>query len=234
MKPHILLISVLAVLGGCSKSSEPAGPAAAPASAPAEAPPAPAPKLYAQLAPEQVARLQRPDSPVSGPANARVTLVEFLDPACEACRAFAPVVKQVQFLYPDDVRVVSRFADFHPGSDQAIRILLAAHRQKKFETVMAAMFEGQEAWASHHSPSIDAAWKIAAAAGLDMARARKDAASEASSERLNQEMEDLMALKVSRTPTFYVNGKLLTEFGPDKLMQLVAEEVKTAGSPSPH
>ena len=39
--------------------------------------------------------LIRPHTPTLGPANAKVHLVEFLDPACEGCRAFYPVVKQI-------------------------------------------------------------------------------------------------------------------------------------------
>jgi protein-disulfide isomerase len=168
-----------------------------------------------------------------GRATAPVTIVEFLDPACEACRAYAPVVKQIQFLHPDEVRVVARFADFHPGSDEAIRILLAAQRQGRFEQVLAAMFDGQEEWASHHAPDIDAAWKLAGAAGLDLARARKDAASAEITERLREEGEDIRALQVSRTPTFYVNGKLLEDFGAEQLMRLVAAEVKARGGAAP-
>lgn len=165
-----------------------------------------------------------------GPATAPVTIVEFLDPACEACRAFAPVVKQVMFLYPTEVRVVARFADFHPGSDEAIRILLAAREQGKFETVLAALFDGQDRWAAHHSPDVSEAWKIAIAAGLNESRARKVAQSDEVSQRLREEEEDIVALQVSRTPTFYVNGKLLQEFGAQQLMALVTSEVKATAS----
>ena len=61
----------------------------------------------------------------SAPQKHRVTVVEVLDPACEACRAFAPVIEQLLFPYPEDVRVVVRFADFHPASLQALRLLVA-------------------------------------------------------------------------------------------------------------
>jgi protein-disulfide isomerase len=177
-----------------------------------------------------LAHLVRADSPVLGKVTAKVTLVEFLDPACEACSAFAPIVRQIQFLYPDDVRVVVRFADFHPGSEEAIRILLAAQRQHRVEEVLAALFARQEEWASHHSPSIDAAWKIAAAAGLDVKAARKAAASPEIANRLREEGEDITALKVERTPTFYVNGKLLEDFGAEQLMNLVKSEVQAGAS----
>ena len=45
---------------------------------------------------------------------------------------------------------------------------------------------------------------------------------------LAQDVEDLTALQVSRTPTFFVNGRSLPSFGPDQLAALVAEEVATA------
>jgi protein-disulfide isomerase len=167
---------------------------------------------------------------VLGSPRAPVTLVEFLDPACEACRAYSPVVKQIQFLYPDDVRVVVRFAAFHPVSEDAIRLLLAAQQQKKFEAVLNALFEQQDQWASHHSSDTTAAWKIAAAAGLDVARARKYAASPETTDRLRQEGDDIRALQVSSTPTFFVNGKLIADARVDPLMELVAAEVKAAAA----
>jgi len=40
-------------------------------------------------------QLIRPDSPTLGPADAKVILVEFYDPECEACAAFSPVVKEI-------------------------------------------------------------------------------------------------------------------------------------------
>jgi len=164
---------------------------------------------------------------VLGPVSAPVTVVEFVDPACEACRAFAPVVKQVQFLYPEEVRVVVRFAAFHRGSEEAIRILLAAQRQGKFEPVLAALFDHQEEWASHGSPDIEAAWRFAGAAGLEITAARKAAASAEFDERLKQEDADITALQVARTPTFYVNGRLLEDFGAQQLMNLVKSELPT-------
>ena len=69
-------------------------------------------------------------------------------------------------------------------------------------------------------------------AGLDLVRARKDAASGQSTKRLREEAEDIIALQVTRTPTFYVNGKLLVDFGAQQLMNLVTSEVKAATTPA--
>src|SRR4029450_11902773 len=99
--------------------------------------------------------LVREHSPVLGPPRAPVTLVEFLDPACEACRAFAPIVKQILFVHPEEVRVVVRYAAFHRGSEDAIRILEAARRQGKFDATLTALFDRQEEWATHTGPNIE-------------------------------------------------------------------------------
>jgi protein-disulfide isomerase len=228
------LVCIFAVvLGACSKSGEPPAPAVA-AQPPSEAvtpvaAPA-APEVSAPLTPDQVARLVRPHSPVLGPAKAPVTVVEVLDPACEACKAFAPVVEQLLFLYPEDVRVVVRYADFHPVSLQAIRLLEAARRQGKVHKLLAALFERQEEWASHSAPNPARAWLIANDVGINMERAKKDAVAKSVDDMLHIEANDLAALKVERTPTFFVNGKPLPTFGAQQLVDLVASEVKAAKS----
>lgn len=230
MKKPIVLLCVLTLLtSACSRQTEPQPPAApAEPAANAAAPPASPAAPGGSLAPDLYARLVREHSPVLGPSIAPVTVVEFLDPACEACKAFAPVVKQIQFLHPREVRVVVRYAAFHRGSDEAVRLLDAARRQGRFETVLNALFEGQQEWAAHHAPDLERAWELAAAVGLDVARARRDAASAQADAMLEQEREDGVALQVDRTPTFFVNGRTLASFGDQQLMDLVAEEVARA------
>ena len=220
-----LMTFILAVpLGACSRSEPPAPAPVAQAAPAAEATPA-AQEVAQALPPELVARLVRPNSPVLGAANARVTVVEVLDPACEACRAFAPVVEQLLFLYPEDVRVVLRFADFHLPSQEAIRLLEAARKQGKFQPLLDALFERQQEWASHGSPDTGRIWTIAGEVGVNVPKARKDSESATVDDMLRLEAEDLLALKVERTPTFFVNGKLLVSFGAEQLFDLVKQEV---------
>jgi protein-disulfide isomerase len=228
---RFLLIGVFVVLAcACSRSGdEAAAPAATPAAVPAEAvtpAPAPAPAEIAPLEPELAAHLVRFHSPVLGRADAPVTIVEFLDPACSACSAFAPVVKQILFIHPDDVRVVVRYAAFHAGSDEAIRVLDAARRQGKFDETLTALFDRQEEWASHSAPNPAQAWQIAAESGVALAKARKDARSASVDGLLRQEAEDRAALKVERTPTFFLNGKPLPSLSAKQLFDLVSAEVK--------
>ena len=127
----------------------------------------------------QVARanndaLVRPHAPVFGNPAAKVTIVEFFDPSCEACRAYHPVVQEIRRQFPTQVRVVLRYTVFHEGSDEAVRILEAARMQDKFEPVLDALLEQQPGWAVHGAPQMDVAWEIAGAAGLDLERAESD------------------------------------------------------------
>jgi len=172
------------------------------------------------------APLVRAHSPVLGPQDARVTIVEFFDPACEACRAFHPVVKQIMAQYPDKVRLVLRYATFHEGSADAVRILETARLQGVFQPVLEALFEDQPVWAPHDAPQLDKAWEAAARAGLDIDRAKRDANLPAISTTLAQDAADIAAVGVTQTPTFYVNGRPLIDFGAQQLLDLVNSEVE--------
>ena len=174
------------------------------------------------------ARLVRMHSPVLGPQGAPVTIVEFFDPACETCRAFHPIVKEIMARYPSDVRLVIRYAPFHQGSDVVIKLLEAAKAQGKYLPVLEAVLAAQPAWADHARPNTEIAFQAAEQAGLDLAKARQDIEKPGMQALLQQDVEDLTALRVNKTPTFFVNGRSLPSFGPDQLAALVAEEVAAA------
>lgn len=172
--------------------------------------------------------LVRAHSPVLGRADASVAIVEFLDPSCEACRAFYPLVKEILATYPQDVRVVIRYTVFHEGSDEAARILEAARKQDKFEPVLTALMSRQPEWAVHGQPDLKLAWDIAGNAGLELMGARLDSVKPEVDQVLQADMADVKANKVEQTPTFFVNGKLLVDFSREGFVNLVKGEVEKA------
>jgi protein-disulfide isomerase len=186
----------------------------------------------AQKVSQQSARLVRMHSPVLGPQNAPVTIVEFFDPACETCRAFYPIVKNLLKQYPTEVRLVIRYAPFHQGSDQVVKLLEASKRQDKYWPVMEMVLASQPMWASHSNPNVDVAHKAAEQAGLNIRQALSDAGTPAIEAVLRQDVEDLTALGVTKTPTFFVNGRALSSFGAEQLTALVEEEVVKAKNAS--
>jgi len=181
----------------------------------------------AERATAQFDVMVREHSPVLGPANAPVTIVEFFDPACEACRAFYPYVKQILAAHPKDVRLVIRYVPFHrEPSIAGVQILEAARQQQRFEPVMDALMQSQPVWASHSAPATGRAWEFARAAGLDLEKARAYVATGAVDKLLEQDVADLKAVGVRATPTFFVNGKPLPEPDPRVLMEMVKSEAE--------
>lgn len=167
----------------------------------------------------------RAHSPIIGPPTARVTIIEFFDPSCEACRAFHPILNQMLRMHPADLRLVLRYTPLHKGSDEAVRILEAARRQDRFEPVLDALFARQPEWAVHGAPRLDLAWRIAGQAGLDLERARRDGALLEVDRVLATDIADLKALQVRQTPTFFVNRRPLLAFGARQLYELVLSEL---------
>ena len=180
---------------------------------------------------EQSEALLRSYSPILGPADAPVTIVEFFDPACEACRAFYPVVKDIMAEHGDAVRVAIRYTPFHgEASVEAIRVLEAARMQDVYEPVMEALLREQPRWASHGAPAPGLILQIAATAGLDPEAARTQMLAPDVVAILNQDRADVEAMGVRQTPTFFVNGRPLDPSGKAELRALVAKEVAASGS----
>lgn len=183
------------------------------------------------VAPGIAETLIRPYSPVLGPEDAPVTIVEFFDPACEACRAFHPIVKDIMAQHGDAVRVVIRYTPFHgEASEEAIRVLETARMQDVFEPVMEAVLREQPRWAAHGAPEPGLILQIAASAGLDVEAAKTQMRAPQTTGLLNQERADVAAVGIQQTPTFFVNGKPLDPFGEAELRRLVAAEVAAAQS----
>lgn len=167
--------------------------------------------------------LARFHSPSFGPANAPVTIVEFFDPSCESCRAFYPIVKQMMAKHPSDVRLVLRYVRLHKGSEEAIRLLEAARKQGVFQPVLEAVLDAQPRW--HDDATASAAWAAASWAGLDVAKAREQMMSPEITATIEQDASDAKAVGVRGTPTFFVNGKPLTNFGAQQLYDLIRSEI---------
>jgi protein-disulfide isomerase len=163
--------------------------------------------VAAAAPPAEDTLLIRAYSPILGPTDAPVTLVEFFGPSCEACRAFHPVVNGLRQEFPDQLRVVLRYAALHPGSDEAVRILEGARRQDLFEPVLEALLAQQPIWAAHGQPQLDLAWQAAGAAGMNVEKGMAERLHPGNTAILNQEAADMTALRIAGTPTFFLNGK---------------------------
>lgn len=166
-------------------------------------------------------------SPTMGPADAKVTIVEFFDPSCEACRAYYPYVKSILSENPTKVRLVLRYAAFHRGSDSVVKMLEATKAQGFYWQSLEAVLQNQPQWAEHGNPNVQLVWDYLKPVGVDIDKAKSDMESSRIASILQQDMADVATLKVDKTPTFFVNGKPLLQMNPDGLRALVQQEIQT-------
>lgn len=169
---------------------------------------------------------ERQGAPIKGPADAKVTIVEFFDPACETCADFYPLVKQLMDRYPGQVRTMMRYAPLHTGSDQVVKMLEAAHLQGKFFPALELLFSNQRRWVVNHVSQPDRALGILKGMALDHDKLQADMNGPAVSQAIAEDVKAGQALGVRATPEFFVNGRPLPEWGYEQLERLVEREVE--------
>lgn len=148
---------------------------------------------------------------VLGNPQGTKVLVEFTDYNCPYCEAS---LKDVNRLVAEDpnLKVVVREWPIFEGSDEASRMALAAGLQGKYAAFHEAMFASSDVRAA------------AAAAGLDMARAEADAASDAVTAEIANNLELARALGFTGTPAWIAGRKPIGgAVGYDKLKAALDE-----------
>lgn len=142
------------------------------------------------------------DLPVSGPADADATLIEFFDYQCGYCKRALP---ELQALKRRDARLRIVYKDLPvlgPESQALARASLAAHRQGRFEPF-------HEALMAMERPDRAAARVLAERLGLDMARFDRDLEDPALEAALARNRRQAEALEIEGTPAFVVGNQLI-------------------------
>lgn len=165
--------------------------------------------------------LVRPYSATLGPADAPVTIVEFLDPECESCAAMHPITKRVMKEFDGKVRLVIRYATFHGNSAYAVGLLEGARAHEKYWPLLDVFFEKQPEWASHAAPRPELLAGYVEALGVNSQAVFDGAKSAETQRRIRQDQIDGNSLGVRQTPTFFVNGRRLTSLGYEPLRAAV-------------
>ena len=172
------------------------------------------------------AALASEHSPTLGDASAKVHIVEFLDPACETCAIFFPMVKNWMAEVPGEIRLSVRHVAFHNGSEYAVKVLEASRKQDKYWETLEALLASQSQWTQHHTVLPDKILPAIASVGLDVDQLMEDMNSMDVMLRIEQDKKDAIFLQVSKTPDYYVNGRPLPSFGAQQLANLIREELE--------
>ncbi|HEY0836395.1 MAG TPA: DsbA family protein [Azospirillum sp.] len=164
---------------------------------------------------------QDPASPVGGNPQGDVTVVEFFDYQCGYCKA---VVGDVATLLKSDGKVRFVYKEFPilgPASLTAAKAALAARAQDKYEPLHNALMA--------HKGQLDDAkiYQIAASAGLDVERLKKDMATPEVEQALGANHALAEALGIRGTPAFVVGNELVPgAIKLDEMKRLVAQARK--------
>ena len=177
------------------------------------------------LSKEQSLLFKRDSSFTIGPDNAKVQLVEYFDPACEGCAKFHPYVKDILKQYKDNIQLVLRYAPLHEGSEKIAVILEATKKQDMFLEALEMSYKYQQSWAGHSGHNLNNLSKIISNLGLDMKKLVEDVKSPETQNVVMQDIEDMKKLGIRKTPSFYVNGKPLQQFGLQNLKDLIQSEL---------
>ena len=170
-------------------------------------------------APQTVPLQDRADAYSKGSATARITLTEFADFQCPACRAARSVIDQVMADHPQDIKLVFRhfpLTTIHPLALLAAEASEAAGHQGKFWEMHDLLYARQEEWGSlaKSSSSQEALAlfnRYATELSLDLPKFSKDIQTNAYNSIIDGDMSTAAASGVSATPQFFVNGKKVSE-----------------------
>jgi NhaA family Na+:H+ antiporter len=138
-----------------------------------------------------------------GPVDAPVTLVEYSDYECPACRSVHQSIKKILEVHGDHLQYVYRhfpLSAVHPHAQQAAEAAEAAAAQGKFWEMHAVLFE-------HDRLDENSLMQYAAAIGLDIDQFRSDLAEQRYTAKIEEEFRNGIRSGVNGTPTFYVNGE---------------------------
>ena len=159
---------------------------------------------------------------LTDPADARVTVVEFLDFQCPGCGSLEPTMQELRADLGDEVRFVVRnfpLIDIHPNAVDAAIAAEAAADQDEYASMHDALFASQDQW-SGLDDATDYFRDLADELGLDLDAYDAAVADPGTEERVMDDRADALELGLQGTPSIIVDGQLV------QLQQL--SDVRTA------
>jgi protein-disulfide isomerase len=166
-------------------------------------------------------------SPVRGPADALVTVVEFSDFECPFCRQAEPTLHKLLERFPRDVRLVWKNYPLPQHKNARLLANFAADASARGSSV--------GVWAVHdalfaHQEELDdgALGELAGKAGLDGALLLISAHAGLHDAAIHADMALAQKLGVKGTPTFFVNGRRVQgALALGQFEALIQEELKS-------
>jgi protein-disulfide isomerase len=149
------------------------------------------------------------DDWIKGSNNAPITIVEYLDFECEACRVYYPITKQLKEEYKDKISFVVRYFPL-PGHKNSMTSAMAAEtagKQGKFWEMHDILYDNQKIWGEKQVADPVLFVEYAKQIGLDMEKYKNDIGTQEIKDRINRDKNEATNLGIQGTPTFFINGE---------------------------
>lgn len=149
---------------------------------------------------------------IRGPVDAKVTIVEYSDFQCPACGAYYPMVKGLESKFGEKIAIVYRnfpLTSLHQYAQLAAQAAEAANLQGKYWEMHDLLFERQDVW-SKGSDVKKTFTEYAKELNLNTDQFSKDLNSSVAKDRVGVDVTSGNAIGINATPTFFLNGKKLT------------------------
>ena len=160
-------------------------------------------------------------APAKGVATAPVTIAEFAEFQCPFCENVTPVLQQIEERYKDRVRFVWKhlpLVSIHSHAMDASVAAEAARNQGKFWEYHDKLFANQKQLGP------DDLRRYAQELGLDLARFDQDRQNPELKTKVLDDMAEATQLGVRSTPTFFINGRLVSGAMPFETFSTIIDE----------
>lgn len=174
--------------------------------------------------------LVRENNYMTGKKDAKVTIVEFGDYQCPACKAAFPEIKAVLEQFKDNPEVNFVFRNFpldtiHPNAHISAEAAEAAGAQGKFWEMNELLYTRQSEWETNQAP-LDIFVRYAQEIGLNVDEFKSAVQQRRYADIINTDYTDGQAVGVNSTPTFFINGvKQSKVLQRDELKALIDAEL---------
>jgi len=164
-------------------------------------------------------------SPVRGPKDAPVTIVEFSDFQCPFCAEAKPLLEQVLQAYPKDVKLVFKqfpLSSIHDNAVAAAKATVAAGHQGKFWEMHDILF------ANNRELSYDKLKEYAGKIGLNVPLWEEDYQALDVQQAISRDLRTGKAADVDGTPAFFVNGRRVMDRSFDTFKTMIEDARRAA------
>ena len=159
--------------------------------------------------------------PTVGPADSKVTVIEYFDPNCPHCQALHPVMKEVIANYKDRVHFVYKPFALRAASVPQIEAMYVAKEQGKFDE----MLDHQMALMETRGLAVDIVREIAGEIGMDVSTLNSRLRSQLYRQIVMDTREDAAKTGLNSVPAVLVNGKFIGTRSQECIEQFIEAEL---------